>query len=150
MLQLNTITPLVKKRKRIGRGGSRGGTCGKGHKGQKARTGGKSKVRTVFEGGQTPLSRRLPKRGFNNAVFSKEYQVINIEALDAYFDAGAVIDREVLFGAGLVRSAAAKVKVLGRGELTKSFTITVDAFSEAARQAIEKKGGKALLREEAK
>lgn len=150
MLQLNTIVPLVKKRKRIGRGGSRGGTCGKGHKGQKARTGGKSKVRAVFEGGQTPLSRRLPKRGFNNVVFSNQYAVVNLESFEALFDGGSVIDRFAMIAAGLVRPSSNKVKVLGRGQITKAFTIRADAFSEAARQAIEKNGGKALLQEETK
>jgi large subunit ribosomal protein L15 len=149
MLQLNNLTPLCKKRKRIGRGGSRGGTSGRGHKGQKARTGGASKVRSVFEGGQSPLTRRLPKRGFNNASFATRYEVINLDVLDRYFDDGAVINKASLVEHGLLsNSQALLVKILGRGSISKKFTVYVDAWSKGAQESIESKGGKVLLHKE--
>jgi len=147
MFNLSILSPLVKKRKRIGRGGAKGGTSGRGHKGQKARTGGASKIRSVFEGGQSPLTRRLPKRGFNNALFATVYEIINLETLQEKFEDGAVIDKAVLSSNRLV-SSKKLVKILGNGSLTKKITVHADAFSASARASIEAQGGKALLNKE--
>ena len=127
--------------KRIGRGhGSGWGkTSGKGHKGQKARSGGS--IRPGFEGGQTSLARRIPKRGFNN-IFATEYTVINVSDLERFVD-GTVVDTELLKAAGLVKKELDGVKVLGNGELTKSLTVKAAAFSASAKEKIEKAGGKA-------
>jgi len=147
--QLNNLTPLVKKRKRIGRGGSRGGTCGKGHKGQLARTGGASKVRFGFEGGQIPLARRIPKRGFNNKAFGTEYAIINLEDLDRVFEAGTLITKELLVEKGLCKGHRKPiVKILGSGELTKKFIVCGDAFSKGAISKIESCGGEVRLTKE--
>jgi len=150
MLTLNNLPSLVKKRKRVGRGGKLGGTAGKGNKGQKARSGGY--IRLGFEGGQMPLFRRLPKRGFNNYEFQKEIAIINIGQLNALFQDGATINKEVLVDAGLVKvrnsDKGAKnfvVKVLGNGKLSKKLTISADAFSKSAVKAIEQCGGEARL-----
>lgn len=150
MVSLHNLTPLVKKRKRIGRGGSRGGTSTKGHKGQHARSGGK--VRNGFEGGQMPLFRRLPKRGFINSPFAKETKVVNLEQLNA-FENGATIDMNMLIEKGIVKvnkgtSNGILLKVLGNGALTKKLTVTADAFSESAKKAIEGLGGEARLTKE--
>lgn len=124
--------------KRIGRGigSGMGGTSTKGHKGQLARTGGK--VRRGFEGGQTPLSRRLPKFGFTNAAFANNFEIVNLSDL-AKLDGS--VDHAALYKAGLVTKSA-KVKVLAKGELKKSLTVKAHAFSEKAKSAIEKAGGK--------
>lgn len=149
MLQLNTLEPLLKKRKRIGRGGSRGGTSGKGNKGQKARTGGASKVRTSFEGGQMPLVRRLPKRGFNNKPFQIAIEIVNIGDLEKFFNEGQEITRELLVERGLINGKKGSLlKVLGDGSLSKKFIIHADAVSESASKAIEKSGGKIALTKE--
>lgn len=150
MLTLNNLPSLVKKRKRVGRGGKLGGTSGKGNKGQKARSGGY--IRLGFEGGQMPLFRRLPKRGFNNFEFQQEISIVNIGQLNDLFQDGATITKEALVKAGLVKvksgsKSAQKfiVKVLGNGKLSKKLTISADAFSKSAVQAIEKCGGEARL-----
>ena len=124
--------------KRIGRGigSGMGGTSTKGHKGQLARTGGT--VRRGFEGGQTPLSRRLPKFGFTNIAFANEFQIINLSDLHKV---EGVVDAASLYEAGLITKKA-RVKVLGKGELTKAFTVKAHAFSAKAKEAIEKAGGK--------
>ena len=137
MTQLHNLETLVKKRKRVGRGGERGGTSGKGHKGQKARSGGY--VRRGFEGGQMPKYRRLPKRGFNNAVFTIRYEIVNLADLERAFEVGQVVNHESLRERGLV--GAGKIKILGTGTLTKKLTIHADALSTTARTAIEKAGG---------
>ncbi len=146
---LHNLKSLVKKRKRIGRGGSRGGTSGKGHKGQKARTSGT--VRIAFEGGQMPIYRRLPKRGFNNESFKVEVKVVNLAQLDA-FDNGTQVDRDALIKKGLISikkgSNGVLIKVLGKGALTKKITVIADAFSESAKKAIEDRGGEARLTKE--
>jgi large subunit ribosomal protein L15 len=147
MLQLNTLPSLCKKRKRIGRGGSRGGTAGRGHKGQKARTGAKGKLRAAFEGGQTPLTRRLPKRGFSNARFAVRYEIVNLDMLDHFFDNGTVVDKKLLIEQGLISPLSA-VKILGRGTLTKKLTVHADAFSKSAQERIEHKGGAIVLNKE--
>ena len=143
-MKLHELSPAAGSktdRKRIGRGhGSGWGkTAGKGHKGQKARSGGG--VRPGFEGGQTTLARRIPKRGFNN-IFATEYTVINVSDLERFVD-GTVVDTELLKAAGLVTKELDGVKVLGNGELTKSLTVKAAAFSASAKEKIEKAGGKA-------
>ena len=144
-MKLHELSPVdgsKKSVKRIGRGhGSGWGkTSGKGHKGQKARSGGS--IRPGFEGGQMPLQRRVPKRGFNN-IFRKNIVALNLKQLETKFDNGAVVDVEALRNAGLVKNSFDGVKILGNGELTKSLTVKVDGFSAAAKEAIEKAGGKA-------
>ena len=144
-MKLHELSPVdgsKKSVKRIGRGhGSGWGkTSGKGHKCQKARSGGS--IRPGFEGGQMPLQRRVPKRGFNN-IFRKKIVALNLKQLEAKFDNGAVVDVEALRNAGLVKNSFDGVKILGNGELTKSLTVKVDGFSAAAKEAIEKAGGKA-------
>ena len=129
-------------RKRVGRGvgSGLGKTSGKGHKGQNARSGGG--VRPGFEGGQLPLFRRLPKRGFKNALFKVRYAVINLSDLDK-FDDGAVVTPELLKEMGLIKKQLDGVKVLGNGTLTKKLTVKANKFSDAALREIEKIGGKA-------
>ncbi len=140
MTQLSNLTELTKSRKRVGRGGKRGGTSGKGGKGQKQRSG--AKIGIIFEGGQMPLTRRLPKRGFNNKAFATEVEVVNLEHLENFFDNGTVITKELLQERGLIsRSKQAQVKILGRGALSKKFTVHADAFSKSAEEAIKNKGG---------
>ena len=126
-------------RKGRGAGSGNGKTAGKGHKGQKARSGGG--VRPGFEGGQMPLARRVPKRGFNN-IFATKYVGINVDALNRFED-GAVVDEAAIVAAGLVKKTLDGIKILGRGELTKNLTVKVTAFSAAAKEKIEKAGGKA-------
>ncbi|MEG1739500.1 MAG: 50S ribosomal protein L15 [Bacilli bacterium] len=132
----------TKTRKRVGRGTSSGTgkTSGKGHKGQNARSGGG--VRQGFEGGQLPLYRRLPKRGFSNAKFKTEYAVINLSDLNN-FDDGAVITPELLKEMGLVKNQLDGIKILGNGILEKKIIVKANKFSEIAKQQIEKLGGKA-------
>lgn len=128
----------VRKRKGRGAGSGNGKTAGKGHKGQLARSGGKG---AYFEGGQLPLSRRLPKRGFNN-IFAKK--IVNVKVSDLErFDNGATIDEKTLREAGLIKNAYDGVKLLGNGELTKKLTVQLTAFSASAKEKIEKAGGKA-------
>lgn len=130
-----------RERKRIGRGhgSGNGKTAGKGHKGQNARSGGG--VRLGFEGGQTPLSRRLPKRGFTN-FNRKEYAIVNVESLNVFED-GTVVTPELLKETGLVKKELDGVKVLGNGELTKKLTVQANKFSASATTVIEQAGGKA-------
>lgn len=131
-----------KVRKRIGRGvaSGQGKTSGKGHKGQKARSGGG--MRPGFEGGQMPLQRRVPKRGFVN-IFGKEIAIVNIAALDKTFEDGAVVDVAALIEKGLIKKSLDGVKILGNGDITKKLTVQVNAFSDSAKQKIEAAGGKA-------
>jgi len=126
--------------KRLGRGvGSQlGKTSGKGHKGAKARSGGGK--RPGFEGGQMPLTRRLPKRGFTN-IFSKEYAIVNVSALNVFED-GDVVTNEALIEKGLIKKVLDGVKVLGGGELEKKITVSVDKVTESAKAKIEAIGGK--------
>ena len=126
-------------RKGRGIGSGNGKTAGFGSKGQKARSGVKH---AGFEGGQMPLARRLPKVGFNN-IFATEYTVVNVADLEARFENGAVIDTDALIDAGLVTKVLDGVKVLGNGEVTKSFTVKAAKFSESAKAKIESAGGKA-------
>lgn len=128
------------KRKRVGRGiGSGiGKTSGKGHKGQNARSGGG--VPPWFEGGQMPLQRRLPKRGFTS-IFKKEYELVNLKALDAKFESGAEVALEQLKDAGLINSTNKLVKILGMGEVSKPFHVHAHAFSKGAAEKIQAVGG---------
>lgn len=142
MISLSNLSPnpgSVRPRKRIGRGpgSGHGKTATRGHKGYKARSGGGIKV--GFEGGQMPLQRRIPKRGFNNP-FRQEYGVVNISSLDK-FKSGSRIDRDVLIDAGLISKNITLVKLLGNGEISKPLTIIVDKLSESARRKIESAGG---------
>lgn len=127
------------KRKGRGHGSGLGKTAGKGHKGQKARSG--YSMKPGFEGGQMPLQRRVPKRGFTN-IFATKYATINIDALNVFND-GAEIDTEAILAAGLVKKPLDGIKVLGDGELTKKLTVKVKAYSKTAKDKIEKAGGKA-------
>ena len=147
-MDLHTLKPRpgAKHRvKRLGCGESsgHGKTSGKGHKGQKARSGGS--IRLGFEGGQMPLIRRIPKRGFNNANFKTKFAVVNLDALNA-FDNGATIDEQVLLKAGLIRRPYEQIKILGSGELKKKLAITANKASETAKAAIEKAGGSLTLK----
>ena len=144
-MKLHELSPAIgatKEVKRIGRGhgSGNGKTAGKGHKGQWARSGGG--VRPGFEGGQTALARRMPKRGFNN-IFATEYAIVNVSDLEGRFENGAVIDEAALVESGLVKKTLDGIKVLGNGEITKSFTVKAAKFTAAAAEKIEKAGGKA-------
>jgi large subunit ribosomal protein L15 len=143
-MDLSNLSPAPGSRaprKRLGRGpgSGLGKTSGKGHKGRKARSGGNT--HPSFEGGQMPLQRRLPKRGFHNP-FREAYTVVNLAKLEAAFESGAVVDPEALAAHGLVRRTR-KVKVLGQGTLSKALTVKAHAFSESAKAAIGGAGGSA-------
>ncbi|MBF8250399.1 MAG: rplO [Deltaproteobacteria bacterium] len=129
-----------KNRKRLGRGSGsgHGKTSGRGHKGQRARSGGRGK--TGFEGGQMPLQRRLPKRGFTN-IFRKEYAIVNLSDLDR-FEKGSTVDLSLLVAAGLVNKIGAGVKLLADGDIKKSLTIKVHKFSQSAKAKVEAAGGR--------
>ncbi len=138
---------LKKGKKCLGRGpgSGRGKTCGRGHKGQKARSGGS--VRPTFEGGQSPLSRRLPYsrgRGFKNFDFKTDYDIINIEDLEALDSTITEVNRDVLVNAGLTRRNVGLIKLLGNGNLSRALTVRVDAFSSSARAKVEAAGGTIL------
>jgi large subunit ribosomal protein L15 len=143
-MDLSTLSPAPgarKSRKRLGRGtgSGLGKTSGRGHKGRGARSGGNTHPR--FEGGQMPLQRRLPKRGFRNP-FRREFSVVNLSRLEAAFEGGAVVDAAALAARGLVR-AGQPVKVLGQGALTKALTVKAHAFSASAQARIAAAGGSA-------
>jgi large subunit ribosomal protein L15 len=149
-MDLSTLSPAPrsrKARKRLGRGpgSGLGKTSGRGHKGRGARSGGNT--HPSFEGGQMPLQRRLPKRGFHN-VFRREFSIVNLSRIDAVFEAGAVVDAAALAEHGLVRRGQ-PVKVLGQGELTKALTVKAHAFSESAKARIAAAGGNAEVIESA-
>ena len=144
-MKLHELSPApgsVSERKRVGRGhgSGNGKTAGKGHKGQNARSGGG--VRIGFEGGQMPLARRIPKRGFNN-IFAAEYATVNVSDLEARFESGAVVDAAALIECGAIKDAKDGIKILGNGELTKSLTVKAAKFTAGAQEKIEKAGGKA-------
>ena len=143
-MRLDELKPSEGSRfesKRVGRGigSGTGKTSGKGHKGQNARSGGG--VRPGFEGGQMPLYRRLPKRGFTN-IFAKKYVTINVEVLEK-FENGTEVTAEILKESGIISKTLDGVKILGRGEITKSLTVKVAGFTASAKEKIEKAGGKA-------
>jgi large subunit ribosomal protein L15 len=148
MLQLNKLINIKKKRKRVGRGGDRGGFSGRGHDGQKCRPGAGSEISAQFEGGQMPLSRRIPRRGFNN--FSKKtYSLVNLSTLENKFSSGQEVTPELLREKGIIKGKKeCFIKILGTGPLTKKLIIQADAFSKTAIQMIEKVGGKAVLAKE--
>ena len=131
------------RRKRLGNGESSGlgKTCGRGHKGQKSRSGGG--VRPGFEGGQMPLHRRLPKRGFNNVQFQDKIAIVNVGQLNKKFEDDATVDEKALRAAGLVSGRCDAIKILGQGDLEKKLKIVVDAVSASARAKFEKAGGSA-------
>ncbi len=133
----------IKKRKRVGTGPSAGGgkTAGRGHKGQMARSG--SKHRAWFEGGQMPLQRRIPKRGFNN-IFKKYYQIVNVEQIDKLDS--SEINPEILFNKGLIEDSKKLIKILGNGEFKKSVKVIADSFSASAFEKIKNAGGEAIIR----
>lgn len=145
MFKLNSISSAGKKRKRIGRGGGRGGTSGRGHKGQNARSGGS--VGPLHEGGQMPLVRRLPKRGFNNARFRKVFVTINLDRLNKYFEEGTVITKDVFIEKGIINKDDL-IKILGDGVLEKKLTVHADAISRSARESITNRGGEVILTQE--
>ena len=143
-MKLSELSPAagstkVCKRKGRGHGTGNGKTAGRGQKGQKSRSGGG--VRVGFEGGQMPLARRIPKRGFNN-IFAQPLESVNVSALER-FENGAVVDADALLAAGVLSKCVNGVKVLGNGNLTKAITVKASAFSESAKQKIEAAGGKA-------
>lgn len=142
-MKLHELTPAAGAtkpayRKGRGAGSGNGKTAGRGHKGQWARSGGG--VRVGFEGGQMPLARRLPKRGFNN-IFAKPLEAINVSALEKFED-GAVVNAQVLLEKGVLSKCEYGVKILGNGELTKKLTVQASAFSASAKEKIEAAGGK--------
>ncbi|MDO5400628.1 MAG: 50S ribosomal protein L15 [Eubacteriales bacterium] len=143
-MKLHELSPVagsthVGKRKGRGIATGNGKTGGRGHKGQKARSGGK--VRVGFEGGQMPLSRRIPKRGFNN-IFAKPLTAVNVAALNVFED-GTVVDAAALVEAGIINACPYGLKVLSNGTLSKKITVKASAFSESAKEKIEQAGGKA-------
>ena len=143
-MELHELAPVmgstqVAKRKGRGTGTGNGKTAGRGHKGQKARSGGK--VRVGFEGGQMPLARRIPKRGFNN-IFAKPLEIINLSALNKFED-GETVNAEALLAKGILSKCEYGFKVLGNGSVTKKVNVQAAAFSQAAKDAIEAAGGKA-------
>lgn len=149
MIHLHTLEPAGKKRKRRGRGGSRGGTSGRGHKGQNARSGGGT--RRGFEGGQMPLHRRLPKRGFNNTQFQEELLIIDLKVITDRFDAGTEITKDLLLETKLIKRkkscGAFALKVLGN-MASKKMIVYADAFSKGAEKALTDIGGEARLTKE--
>ena len=143
-MNLHDLTPAAGsthagKRKGRGQGTGNGKTAGRGHKGQKARSGGG--VRVGFEGGQMPLARRVPKRGFHN-IFAKPLEAVNVSALEIFED-NATVGAEELLEAGVISKCVNGVKILGTGTISKKLTVKANAFSESAKQKIEEAGGKA-------
>jgi len=143
-MKLHELSPPPGSKKesfRVGRGpgSGNGKTSGRGHKGQKSRSGGG--VRPGFEGGQMPITRRVPKRGFNN-IFATKYATVNISDLERFED-GATVNAEILSGCGIIKKTLDGIKILGNGELTRKLTVQASAFSESAKQKIEGAGGKA-------
>ena len=142
-IKLHELKPAEgsrKDRKRVGRGSGSGlgKTSGRGHKGQKARSGGG--VRPGFEGGQMPIYRRLPKRGFKN-IWAKEYAEVNVETLDKRFEDGAIVDPVALIESGILKNILDGVRILGNGELTKKLTVVANGFTKSAAEKIKAAGG---------
>ncbi|MHC4543019.1 MAG: 50S ribosomal protein L15 [Planctomycetota bacterium] len=142
--EITSIAGKHRARRRVGRGTGtgRGKTCGRGHKGSGSRAG--STSASLYEGGQMPLFRRLPKRGFSNYNFATRFQIVNVSQLEK-FDEGAAVGIEQLSNAGLIDSRKSKVKILGNGELTKKLEVTAHRFSKSAEQKIVGCGGAAIL-----
>ena len=151
-MKLHELSPAAgskKEVKRIGRGAGsgQGKTAGKGHKGQKARAG--RGMRPGFEGGQMPLHRRLPKKGFNNTRFQDKILIVNLSQLERVFEAGATVDENTLRAAKLVQGPCDAVKLLGNGTLTKSLNVVVDFVSASAREKVTQAGGTVTVLSEA-
>jgi len=149
-MMIHEVTEKVgkhKKRKRVGRGvgSGRGKTCGRGHNGAGSRSGATGSIRASREGGQTPLFRRVAKRGFSNVLFKKHFAIVNVAALDARFDDGAEVNAQMLVKAGLIRDDKLPVKVLGQGETKKKFSVTAASFSKSAQEKITQAGGSATV-----
>ena len=147
-MMIHEITAQVgkhKRRKRIGRGigSGLGKTAGRGHKGAGARSGWSGSIRASREGGQMPLFRRIPKRGFSNFNFRTEYYIVNIKALDSRFEDGAEVNPDMLVKVGLIPNTRLPVKVLGEGETKKKLSVTAGKFSKAAEEKLQKAGGSA-------
>ncbi|MCA1927515.1 MAG: 50S ribosomal protein L15 [Calditerrivibrio sp.] len=147
-MKLHDLRPApgaTKTRKRVGRGSGSGlgTTAGKGHKGQKARSGGQTKP--GFEGGQMPLTRRLPKRGFNNKNFAVVYEIVNLYQLEDKYDNGDIVNRDTLVEKGLVKGNKDGIKVLGVGELTKKLVVEVHKISSSAEKKIKEVGGEVKI-----
>ena len=145
-MHLSNLKPAAgskKNKKRVGRGpgSGNGKTAGRGHKGAQSRSG--YSYKRGFEGGQMPLHRRVPKRGFNNTAFRIEYAVVNLDQLESVFDAGATVNGDTLREAGLVRGKQSRIKVLARGEVTKALTVQAHKFSGKAAEKLAAAGGKA-------
>ena len=143
-MKIHELSPVmgstqVGKRKGRGPGSGNGKTAGRGHKGQHARSGGKTRI--GFEGGQMPLARRIPKRGFNN-IFAKPLTAVNVAALNA-FEEGAVVDAAALIEKGIIHECKYGIKIIANGNLTKNITVKAAAFSASAKEKIEQAGGKA-------
>ncbi len=148
IMDLSNLKPAPNSRtrvRRLGRGtsGGQGRTCGKGHKGQKARAGYSERV--GFEGGQMPLHRRLPKRGFSNYPFRKIYQIVNLQQLDSAFSAGQEVNPESLLAKGLIGKLNQPVKLLGEGEISVALTLRVHAASQSALEKVKAAGGEVQL-----
>jgi large subunit ribosomal protein L15 len=143
--ELKNVEGAVHRKKRVGcgEGGGHGKTSGRGGKGQTARSGGS--IRPGFEGGQMPLYRKLPHRGFNNYNFRVEYPVLNVGDLAALDASVTEVNAEVLASAGLIRGGVSTVKILGNGEITRALKVTAAKFSESAKAKIEKAGGQAIV-----
>ena len=138
---LHKLVKTTKNRKRVGRGGKRGRHCGRGKGGQKSRTGSTSEITAFFEGGQMPLVRRIPRRGFTN-VFKKEFALVNLCDLELRYETGDVVNEATLREKGLIKGKSVTlIKVLGNGTLTKKLTVHVHAMSGTAVQAIQNAGG---------
>lgn len=139
--EITAIAGAHKKRKRVGRGtaSGHGKTCGRGQKGDGSRSG--FSIPLTYEGGQMPLFRRIPKRGFNNANFTTRYEVVNVSQLDRVFDDGAAVGAKEMYVAGLIGSTDSRIKILGDGELSKKLTVTAHKFSKSAEQKISGCGG---------
>jgi large subunit ribosomal protein L15 len=145
-MNLSNLKPAKgakQQKKRVGRGpgSGNGKTAGRGHKGAQSRSG--YSYKRGFEGGQMPLHRRVPKRGFNNADFRTEYEIVNLDQLESQFESGATINPAALSDAGLVRAGERRIKVLGRGEVTKALTVHAHKFSGKAAEKLAAAGGKA-------
>lgn len=149
-MMIHEVTSKVgryQRRKRVGRGpgSGTGKTCGRGHKGARSRAGATGSIRAGSEGGQMPLFRRLPKRGFSNVRFRKHFVIVNLKALDTRFDDGAEVNPQALVNAGLIASSSKPVKVLGEGSITKKLVVVAAAFSKTAAEKITQAGGTAKV-----
>ena len=143
--ELKNVKGAIHRKKRVGcgEGGGHGKTSGRGHKGQKARSGGS--IRPGFEGGQMPLYRKLPRRGFNQAAFRTEAAVVNLDDMKVIADDVTEVNAQVLADNGLLRKDETYVKILGNGEITRALKITASKFSTSAKEKIEKAGGEAIV-----